>query len=450
MEFRFRAGEDRTSSYLPSSSGDGFFTAQALRAGIFPNPVPGREALRRELEKERIREEIIAREIVRKRELEEEVRREMQLEREIARRHADRFSLASSLPLERRVLLQRRVSEARVDDRLCLSEARVEDRLRLSEARVEDRLPVLVRHRQVGAFERLPVKDRPEPLEKEVKPLMEVSKGKVLFFSKNATGPSLAGTKRKAVAATSGNEAWLPSSKKTQKEWSCALCQVSTTSKEGLNDHLQGKKHKAKEAELGMSNTGAKSMGSSATFPKKADKSMLGKKGAATNKPKANRRKKQEEKQQQIKGYKKRFTFFCKLCRVKCNSEFMKAEHCNGKRHISRLEEVKKGGGKMDDVKAEAEEVVTKERDEEMEENVDGNGVEQVEEGGEEVVAAETDELKDGSAVVKEEQSEQEEEETGAMIEEEVESGTVLAPIDEAEEETGALIEEEVMEEPED
>lgn len=56
-----------------------------------------REALRRELEKDRIREEILAREILRRRELEEEVRREMAFEREIAlRRQADRYSLAPS------------------------------------------------------------------------------------------------------------------------------------------------------------------------------------------------------------------------------------------------------------------------------------------------------------------------------------------------------------------
>lgn len=40
------------------------------------------------------------------------------------------------------------------------------------------------------------------------------------------------------------------SPKKVQKEWSCALCLVSTTSKNCLETHLQGKKHKAKKEEL--------------------------------------------------------------------------------------------------------------------------------------------------------------------------------------------------------
>ncbi|XP_059636390.1 uncharacterized protein LOC132278583 isoform X2 [Cornus florida] len=42
----------------------------------------------------------------------------------------------------------------------------------------------------------------------------------------------------------------LASPKKVQKEWSCAVCQVTTTSQICLNTHLQGKKHKAMEEEL--------------------------------------------------------------------------------------------------------------------------------------------------------------------------------------------------------
>ncbi|RVW60200.1 hypothetical protein CK203_088202 [Vitis vinifera] len=35
-----------------------------------------------------------------------------------------------------------------------------------------------------------------------------------------------------------------------KSEWSCALCQVSTTSEQSLNDHLQVKKHKSKASKL--------------------------------------------------------------------------------------------------------------------------------------------------------------------------------------------------------
>ncbi|KAJ9693401.1 hypothetical protein PVL29_012253 [Vitis rotundifolia] len=46
----------------------------------------------------------------------------------------------------------------------------------------------------------------------------------------------------------------------TKSEWSCALCQVSTTSEQSLNDHLQGKKHKSKASKLKAKKT---SIGSS-------------------------------------------------------------------------------------------------------------------------------------------------------------------------------------------
>ncbi|RZC25935.1 hypothetical protein D0Y65_004565 [Glycine soja] len=34
--------------------------------------------------------------------------------------------------------------------------------------------------------------------------------------------------------------------KKPKREWSCGLCQITTTNEKGLNNHLEGKKHKAK------------------------------------------------------------------------------------------------------------------------------------------------------------------------------------------------------------
>lgn len=39
-------------------------------------------------------------------------------------------------------------------------------------------------------------------------------------------------------------------SMKPLKEWKCSLFQVITTSEQGINKHLQGKKHKAKEAKV--------------------------------------------------------------------------------------------------------------------------------------------------------------------------------------------------------
>ncbi|KAK9187246.1 hypothetical protein WN944_018638 [Citrus x changshan-huyou] len=62
--------------------------------------------------------------------------------------------------------------------------------------------------------------------------------------------PNLCGPKQEAATLPAGSgELPLTSSRKPM-DWSCALCQVSTTRKRDLDEHLQGKKHKAKEEEL--------------------------------------------------------------------------------------------------------------------------------------------------------------------------------------------------------
>ncbi|XP_058114037.1 uncharacterized protein LOC131256939 [Magnolia sinica] len=328
MEFKFRAGENPPPSHFPPPS-DGYFTAQALRAGyissdlhlrrqeplLLPHPmIPAREALRRELEKERIREEIIAREILRKRELEEEVRRELAMEREIElRRQADRFSLASaSTHSERRAV---------------------------GPALHHERFPGPSR-REVGVVERI------LPVEREIRPLIpEVGKGQVVFLGKTTpTTPSIVGIKRKAATSSE------------PKDWSCALCQVSATSQQGLNDHLQGKKHKAKEEELRASKAGGRNR--AVPPPKKVTKQPKPvKKGVATcNGPILKHVKKQKPQavnqpvdQSMLKNHvgvlkKGRFTFLCEHCQIKCNSELMMVAHLGGKKHIARMQELEADG----------------------------------------------------------------------------------------------------------
>ncbi|CAL5399536.1 unnamed protein product [Camellia sinensis] len=146
MEFKFRAIDEQASTYLPppssSSSSISYFTEQALRgysgpdfgrpAEFFRNPNDVREAIQRELEKQRIREEIVAGEIARKRLLEAEVRREMLMEREMALRGAERFSLfsgsaaVSAMQFEPRLSLLHQSDGRSLEERLALS---LEDRL---------------------------------------------------------------------------------------------------------------------------------------------------------------------------------------------------------------------------------------------------------------------------------------------------------------------------------
>ncbi|KAL6334663.1 hypothetical protein AAG906_019527 [Vitis piasezkii] len=61
-----------------------------------------------------------------------------------------------------------------------------------------------------------------------------------------------------------------------KSEWSCALCQVSTTSEQSLNDHLQGKKHKSKASKLKAKKT---SIGSSVSKSGKGKKEKAAKQG---------------------------------------------------------------------------------------------------------------------------------------------------------------------------
>lgn len=63
------------------------------------------------------------------------------------------------------------------------------------------------------------------------------------------------------------------SPKKVQMEWSCALCLVSTSSEKCLKDHILGKKHKAKKAELKRASM--KSACNSPSMPKKNNKTVF-------------------------------------------------------------------------------------------------------------------------------------------------------------------------------
>ncbi|KAH7834296.1 hypothetical protein Vadar_014655 [Vaccinium darrowii] len=69
----------------------------------------------------------------------------------------------------------------------------------------------------------------------------------------------------KTVAAAGGeNKAVeITGLEKVQKEWTCALCQVTTTCEKNLDTHLKGRKHRAKCRELKASKQANKTKGSS-------------------------------------------------------------------------------------------------------------------------------------------------------------------------------------------
>ncbi|OUZ99585.1 zinc finger protein [Macleaya cordata] len=245
---------------------------------------------------------------------------------------------------------------------------------------------------------------------------------------------NIAGVKRKLTAIGGANEQAVGGSKKKpQKEWSCALCKVSATSEQGLNAHLQGKKHKAKEVELMRANgaasrdidssitlkksdnselskisssskpnhgkktvqvkkngeaavqkkeatseqglsdhlqgkkhkakeveprangTTSKDIDSSITLPGKSDKPEVSKISSSSKpnhgkKPvKAMKKKNNVEaavqKKQNTEDFKKRFKFWCEDCQVGCQSATVMTDHENGKKHKAQLLAPKQDGG---------------------------------------------------------------------------------------------------------
>ncbi|KAF1887657.1 hypothetical protein Lal_00040711 [Lupinus albus] len=102
-------------------------------------------------------------------------------------------------------------------------------------------------------FDAWPLPQLPELLAPdEFKPSPETDKDKVIKLEAKPD-PDHHDAKRKAVTPPDVDRSdHIPTGlrKKSKVEWICEVCQVSATSEKGLKDHLQGRKHKAKEIGL--------------------------------------------------------------------------------------------------------------------------------------------------------------------------------------------------------
>ncbi|XP_028760868.1 UBP1-associated proteins 1C isoform X2 [Neltuma alba] len=224
MEFNFRAGDLRTPSFqLPSLVQSHFSDPSLLRGGF---PVPNTEQIRnpnahgddilRKLEKERIRQEIISGEIARRRMLEEEVRRELMLERELAFRRS----------LGEKFLL---------DEQMAIG--------------LNPRLNVIPAYDTRPLGERISFPQTVPQLAQSVKPAdPKINMEKLIMLAQPS--PEMYRQKRKAVKQDADDDAeHCPVvNKKPKDDWSCELCSVRVTSEKAFNEHLQGKKHKARES----------------------------------------------------------------------------------------------------------------------------------------------------------------------------------------------------------
>ncbi|CAI9098800.1 OLC1v1035507C1 [Oldenlandia corymbosa var. corymbosa] len=207
-----------------------------------------KEEIQRALEKERIREEIIAAEIARRRILEAEVRAELKLERELAMRVREgnafgkvSYPMEAGLPSESRGFPFLQDAKGRsLEERIAMY---AEESLRMR-ARCETQGFDVVPFQPSRTIS--PKVEEPAPSHSE----NGQQKEKIVFLTK--PGADLSGMKRKAVSPVEVSAKQLFNVKNTKRNgvWSCDICEVSTTSERALNEHIQGKKHKSKEAAL--------------------------------------------------------------------------------------------------------------------------------------------------------------------------------------------------------
>lgn len=168
--------------------------------------------------------------------------------------------------------------------------------------------------------------------------------------------------------------------KKPQEDWSCTFCQVSVSSWKAFSEHLQGKKHKAKESamrkpKIGKSATTSfaskkseKSVNPTETIviptsgldakadvwsllggvnqtvageeilETKTDKRLLQKNHETEDSNKQNGSTEEEKAGKTKAGKRKRkFKFWCEACQVGAYSSEVMEGHRRGKKHIKRF-----------------------------------------------------------------------------------------------------------------
>ncbi|KAF7838133.1 UBP1-associated proteins 1C-like isoform X2 [Senna tora] len=322
MEFKFRADDHKSPSYqsLSSSSTVGF--PSFLRGGfpgVLPVPItdqmpPPKDDILRELEKEQIRRDIISGELSRRRMLEEEVRRELMVEREMALRR----NLEEKLSYEERVTMgfSHRVNV--IPPPCPYGNRPLEEPNAFQNSRVLKSMLTM-----------------PPPFPQLVGPQIKpypgtTNKDKLIVLAK--PDPDNYEAKRKAEmpppAVECEEQCPLGLMNKPKEEWSCALCQVSVTCERGFNDHLKGKKHKAKESALRMQKIGLDAKAEVITeeslvqkSPNKNDSKEL---IMSAGKTKAGKRK-------------RKFKFWCEACQVGAFTPTVMESHQKGKKHIKRI-----------------------------------------------------------------------------------------------------------------
>lgn len=184
-------------------------------------------------------------------------------------------------------------------------------------------------------------------------------KENLVQIEKKPTAMQIKGTALRADA----EEIKLPeinSVKNIQTEWTCAVCQVTSTSEHDLKCHLLGRRHREKREELKTCKKTAKTERNppfTSNMPDKLKQEQVKQAPAAQKKNSTNEKPKEKvqlggtgkhQKQTQMKnagGATHNSNLWCSFCNVKFPGEIDMAAHLNGRKHLAKLQETMSSTG---------------------------------------------------------------------------------------------------------
>lgn len=134
----------------------------------------------------------------------------------------------------------------------------------------------------------------------------------------------------------------MPFPMRVQREWTCAMCQVTTQSETTLNSHLQGRRHRVRCKELKGKNNQPVKTKSSAAQHKKSDKTVQESGDSVAMSGRSKRHKKMQCQPGNVKHVeRKQSLWWCTICNRSCNSVHDMECHLNGRKHLAQVEQLK-------------------------------------------------------------------------------------------------------------
>ncbi|RLN33928.1 uncharacterized protein C2845_PM03G34870 [Panicum miliaceum] len=132
---------------------------------------------------------------------------------------------------------------------------------------------------------------------------------------------------------------------KSPERWSCTVCQVEATSEHNLQQHFAGQRHRSNVASLESRNNGGRHQTTIRALQQEGSKSLavnyghLGPPSAwgklPLNGSSSNSAVSSEMARHMMSLY------FCKVCNMQCSNEFMFEEHRRGKKHRGKVWKLK-------------------------------------------------------------------------------------------------------------